>query len=165
MKLKSKVTALERSSTASAKLCSVTYKANQGPEGAQLPLEKALAEAKTGKVKRIDFPLTFNEEQRERLNTKNQLASRITEVIEGIRRDDGSQGDPHRDGSLILCSKPVVFARQIAKGGRYNGYLETEDGTIFHQSEWRDILTKYNAGFIIVRDYDDSREPWHKERN
>ena len=96
----------------------MTYKANQGPEGEiVLPIDKALQEARTGHVKRIAFPLTFNEEQRERLNTKNQLASRITEVIEGIRRDDGSQGDPHRDGSLILCSKPVVFARQIAKGG------------------------------------------------
>ena len=165
MKLESKVAALERASTGSAKLCSVTYKYGQGPEGTQLPLDKALLEAKTGKVKRIEFPLTFIEEQRERLHSKSVLASRITEAIEGIRRDDGTQGDPSRGGNLILCSKPVLFARQAAPHGRFNGYLELEDGTIFHQCEWRDVLTAHNAGFIIVRDYDDTREPWHKERS
>ena len=66
MKLESKITALERASTAPAKLCSVTYKHGQGPEGEiLLPMEKALQEAKTGHVKDIRFPLTFNEEQAE----------------------------------------------------------------------------------------------------
>ena len=46
----------------------------------------------------------------------------------------------------------------------WNDFI-TEDGTPFHQSQWRDILTKYNAGFIIVRDYDESQEPWHKKRS
>ena len=74
MKLESKITALERASTAPAKLCSVTYKAGQGPEGEiLLPMEKALQEAKTGHGKEIRFPLTFNEEQTERLYSMNQL--------------------------------------------------------------------------------------------
>lgn len=166
MKLESKVASLERASTASAKLCKVTYKAGQGPEGEiMLPLDKALSESKTGKVKRIEFPLTFTEEQRERLRSKEFFAGRISEVLEGIRRDDGTQGDPYRGGNLIFCSKPVIFAKQAAIRGRYGGYLEAEDGTIFHQSEWRDVLKMNGAGFIIVQNYDDTREPWHKERN
>lgn len=162
MKLESKVTALERSSTASAKLCSVTYKANKGPEGEIfLPMDKALQEARTGHVKEIRFPLTFNEEQAERLYSRNQLDKWLADYKYGIRRDT----EPPSTGNLILCSQPVVFARQAPPRGRVGGNFITEDGTPFHQSEWRDILTKYNAGFIIVRDYDDSREPWHKERS
>ena len=162
MKLESKVTALEKASTASAKLCSVTYKAGQGPEGEiLLPMEKALQEARTGHVKDIRFPLTFNEEQAERLYSRNQLDSWFADYKEGIRRDT-EQTSAQR---LILCTKPVVFARQAPPHGRVGGNFITEDGTPFHQTQWNDILTKYNAGFIIVQDYDESREPWHKERN
>lgn len=64
MKLTGKVAALEKVAAASVKLCSVTYKVNQGPEGEIfLPMDKALQEARTGRVKEIRFPLTFNEEQ------------------------------------------------------------------------------------------------------
>lgn len=162
MKLESKVTALERASTASAKLCSVTYKAGQGPEGGiLLPMDKALQEARTGRVKEIHFPLTFNEEQAERLYSRNQLDKWFADYKDGIRRDT----EPPSTASLILCSKPVVFARQAPPRGRVGGNFITEDGTPFHQTQWRDILTKHNAGFIIVRDYDESREPWHKERS
>lgn len=156
MKLESKVTALERASTAPTKLCSVTYKANQGPEGEiLLPMDKALQEARTGHVKAIHFPLTFNEEQAERLYTLSAL-DRAFEEMRG-ERDTA----PPSAGRLIFCTKPVVFARQAPPRGGVGGNLITEDGTPFHQTEWRDILTKYNAGFIIVRDYDESREPWH----
>lgn len=162
MKLESKVTALERTSTASAKLCSVTYKAGQGPEGEiLLPMEKALQEARTGRVKDIRFPLTFNEEQAERLYSRNQLDKWFVDYKDGIRRDTEQPSAQ----SLILCAKPVVFARQAPPHGRIGGYFITEDGTTFHQTKWRDILTKYNAGFIIVRDYDESQEPWHIERS
>lgn len=162
MKLESKVTALERSSTAPAKLCSVTYKVGQGPEGEiLLPMDKALQEARAGRLKSIHFPLTFNEEQVERVH-KRDIFAEIGEALEGIQRDTY---DPSRSSSLIFCSKPIVFAKQIPLHGQYNGYLEMEDGTTFHQSQWREILAKYDAGFIIVRDYDDTREPWHKERS
>ena len=162
MKLASKVAALERASTAPAKLCSVTYKAGQGPEGAiHLPMEKALQEAKTGHVKQIRFPLTINEEQAERLYSMNQLDQWFEGYKEGIRRDTEQPSAQ----SLILCSKPIVFARQAPPHGRIGGYFITEDGTTFHQTEWRDILTKYHAGFIIVQNYDESQEPWHKERS
>lgn len=162
MKLESKVAALERASTAPAKLCSVTYKHGQGPEGEiRLPMDKALQEARTGHVKEIRFPLTFNEEQTERLYGLSALDRAIEDMLEGVRRDTS----PPSAGSLILCTKPVVFARQAPPRGRVGGNFITEDGTPFHQSEWRDILNKYNAGFIIVQNYDESREPWHKERS
>ena len=158
MKLESKVKALEKAST--AKPCTVVYKAEQGPAGdVPLPLEKALQEGRAGRLKAIHFPLTFNEEQVERVHRRDILAE-IGEAIEGIKRDTY---DPSRSTSLLFCSKPIVFATQATLHGQYNGYLETEDGTIFHQSEWRDILARYNAGFIIVRDYDDTREPWHRK--
>lgn len=162
MKLESKVAGLERASTAPAKLCSVTYKAGQGPEGEiLLPMDKALQEARTGHVKEIRFPLTFSEEQAERLYSRNQLDKWFADYKEGTRRDT----DPPSAQSLILCSKPVVFARQAPPCGRVGGNFITEDGTPFHQSEWQKILDRYNAGFIIVRDYDESQEPWHKERS
>ena len=159
MKIESKVAALERASTASAKLCSVVYKAGQGPEGEiLLPMDKALQEARTGHVKDIRFPLTFNEEQAERLYTRDQLDKWFTDYKEGIRRDTEQPSAQ----SLILCTKPVVFARQAPPRGRVGGNFITEDGTPFHQSQWREILQQYNAGFIIVRDYDESREPWSR---
>ena len=159
MKLEGKVAALERASTAPAKLCSVTYKANQGPEGEiLLPMDKALQEARTGRVKEIRFPMTFNEEQAERLYARNQLERWFADQRDGIRRDT----EPPSTGNLILCAKPVVFARQAPPLGRVGGNFTTEDGTPFHQSEWREILTKNNAGFIIVRDYDESKEPWYE---
>lgn len=160
MKIESKVAALERTSTASAKLCRVVYKAGQGPEGEiLLPMEKALQEARTGHVKDIRFPLTFNEEQAERLYSRNQLDKWFADYKEGIRRDTEQPSAQ----SLILCTKPVVFARQAPPQGRVGGNFITEDGTPFHQSEWREILPKYNAGFIIVRDYDESQEPWSRK--
>ena len=58
-----------------------------------------------------------------------------------------------------------MFARQAPPHGRIGGYFITEDGTTFHQSQWKEILTNYDAGFIIVRDYDESQEPWYKERD
>lgn len=162
MKLENKVAALERASTTSAKLCSVTYKVGQGPEGEiLLTVEKALQEARTGRVKEIRFPLTFNEEQAERLYTRNELERWFADCRDGIRRDTDA---PSTD-NLILCSKPVVFARQAPPRGRVGGYFITEDGTPFHQTEWKTILTQYDAGFIIVLDYDETREPWHQERS
>lgn len=156
MKLESKVKALEKAST--GKPCTVVYKAEQGPAGdVPLPLEKALQEGRAGHLRAIHFPLTFNEEQRERVH-KRDIFAEIGETLEGIQRDTY---DPSRSDSLLFCSKPIVFAKQIPLHGQYNGYLETEDGTVFHQSEWRDILSKYNAGFIIVLDYDDTKEPWY----
>lgn len=160
MKLENRVRAMEKAST--EKPCSVVYKAEQGPAGEiSMPMEKALQEGRAGRLKAIHFPLTFTEEQRERVH-KRDIFAEIGEALEGIQRDTY---DPSRSSSLVFCSKPIVYAKQIPLHGRYNGYLETEDGTVFHQSEWRAILAKYNAGFIIVRDYDDTREPWHKERS
>lgn len=162
MKIESKVAALERAATASAKLCSVVYKAGQGPEGEiLLPMDKALQEARTGYVKEIRFPLTFNEEQAERLYTQNLIDKWFADYKDGIRRDT----EQPSVSNLILCSKPVVFARQAPPKGRVGGNFITEDGTPFHHSQWKEILQQYNAGFIIVQDYDESREPWYKGRN
>ena len=159
MNLEKKVAALEKAST--AKLCSVIYKAGQGPEGEiMLPMDKALQEARTGHVKEIYFPLTFDEEQAERLYSRNQLDKWFADYKDGIRRDTTSAT---RD-RLILCTKPVVFARQAPPRGRVGGNLVTEDGTPFHQSEWEKILHQYDAGFIIVQDYDESKEPWFERR-
>ena len=161
MKLENKVAALERS-TSTSKLCSVVYKAGQGPEGEiMLPPDKALQEARTGHVKEIHFPLTFNEEQAERLYTHNQVERWFADARDRIKRDT----TPESTESLILCSKPVVFAHQAPPRGGVGGNFITEDGTPFHQSEWQEILHRYNAGFIIVRDYDESKEPWYERSN
>lgn len=161
MKLTSRVKSLE-ASTAGQSLCTVTYKRGKGPdEPARMPLDKALQEARTGRVKRIDFPLTFNEEQAERLCSKHDLASRITEAISGVRRDEGEPSA----GNLIFCTRPIVFARQAPPVGGVGGQLVTEDGTPFHQSQWQEVLAQHHAGFLIVRDYDEAQEPWYNERN
>lgn len=162
MKLDGKITALERASTTPAKLCCVTYKANQGPAGEiRLSMDKALQEARTGRVKEIHFPLTFNEEQAERLYARDELERWLSDYRAGINRDLYKSAADR----LILCTKPVVFARQAPPRGRIGGYFITEDGTPFHQTQWQEILSQYGAGFIIVRDYDESKEPWHKERS
>ena len=158
MSLEKKVAALER--RAPVKLCSVTYKVNQGPEGeVMLPMDKALQEARTGRVKEIRFPLTFNEQQKERLYAHNQVERWFTDAFDGIQRDTTSTEN------LILCSRPIVSAKQAPPRDNIGGYFTTEDGQTFHQSEYKEILKQHNAGFIIVRDYDESREPWHGRRN
>ena len=162
MKLTGKVAALEKAAAAAVKLCSVTYKVNQGPEGEiSMPMDKALQEARTGHVKEIRFPLTFNEEQAERLYAQNEVNRWFEDSINGYKRDT----EPPSIDRLLFCTKPVVFARQAPPISGIGGNLITEDGTPFHQSEWRDVLTRYNAGFIIVQDYDETKEPWYKERS
>lgn len=159
MNLEKKVAALERAST--SKLCSVIYKVGQGPEGEiMLPMDKALQEARTGHVKEIHFPLTFNEEQAEQLYATNQVERWFADCRSGIKRDNTT---PVTRDRLILCTKPVVFARQAPPRGGVGGYLTAEDGTPFHQSEWEKILHQHNAGFIIVQGYDESKEPWGKK--
>ena len=160
MNLDKRVTALERGTPAN--LCNVTYKVDQGPEGeVMLPMDKALQEARTGRVKEIRFPLTFNEQQKERLYAHNQVERWFTDAVDGIRRDT----EPPSTENLILCSRPIVFAKQAPPRDHIGGYFTTEGGQTFHQSEYREILKQHNAGFIIVRNYDESREPWHGRRN
>ena len=162
MKLTGKVAALEKAVAASVKQCSVTYKVNQGPEGEIfMPMDKALQEARTGHVKEIHFPLTFNEEQAERLYATDELERVFADAFDNYKRDT----DPPSTDRLIFCTKPIVFARQAPPISGVGGNLITEDGTPFHQSQWREVLNKYNAGFIIIRDYDETKEPWYKERS
>lgn len=162
MKLTGKVAALEKAAAASVKQCSVTYKVGQGPEGEIfMPMDKALQEARTGHVKEIHFPLTFNEEQAEHLYAREELDRWFSDTVNGYKRDT----DPPSTDRLIFCTKPIVFARQAPPKSGVGGNLITEDGTPFHQTEWREVLTKYNAGFIIIRDYDETKEPWYKERS
>lgn len=156
MSMKGRVKALEQGSGNG--LCEVQYKWGRGtPIHSLLPLEKALSEARAGKLKRISFPLSFSEEQAERAHGGDVLAE-IRERVEGIQRDTHAPGCDR----LIICTKPVVYAKQH---GRCGGYFQTEDGTVFHQTEWNEILQKYNAGFIIVTEYDESKEPWSGRSN
>lgn len=160
MKLSNRVKNLE-SSTALASLCRVVYKAGKGPEGeALLPFDKAVQEARVGRVKRIEFPLSFNEQQAEKAASKNIL-DQLSDAIEGIRRDTGAPDA----GRLILCTKPIVYAKQTLPKHGIGGYFVTQDGETFHQTQWREVMASRGAGFIIVQEYDESREPWHKERS
>lgn len=161
MKLDSRLTALEANLN-NKSLCTVYYKAGQGPsggeEGLHLPIDKALKEAKTGHVKSIELPLTFNEQQAEYLYGRGVLEKAFRDIQEGTRRDT----DNPSFSSLILCSKPILYAKQAPPVGRVGGYFVTEDGEVFHQTHWREMLEKHKAGFIIVTDYDESKEPWYQ---
>ena len=159
MSMKGRVKALERGSGDG--LCEVHYKWGRGsPTHSKLPLEKALSEARAGKLKCIYFPLSFTEEQAERAYGGDVLAEAFEEM-NGIQRDTHAPGCDR----LVICTKPVVYAKQAPPHGRCGGYFQTEDGTVFHQTEWDEILQKYNAGFIIVTEYDESKEPWSRRSN
>lgn len=160
MNLPSKVEKLERQVAANSEttLCEVSYKAGQGPaDPVMMPTRKALDEALTGRVKRIDFPLTFNEKQAERAAGRKELASLFEEVFDGVKRDTEEATE-----KLVLCSRPVIMAKQIPPKGRIGGYFATLDtGEEFHQSNYRELLKRRKAGFVIVQDYDESKEPWY----
>lgn len=157
MKLDNRVKTLEKTAGAK-KLCEVVYKVGQGSEEpVSMPLEKALQEARTGHVKDIHFPLTFNEQEAEFRYGLNTLDSIFHDVAAGIRRDTEP---PCFSDSLVLCSKPPVFARQSPPQGRCGGYFVTDDGEIFHQTAFKELLDRRGAGFIIVLDYDETKEPW-----
>lgn len=158
MKLSNKVASLERAFHASG-ACSVRYKVGRGPSGeVTVPIEKALEDARKGRIKAMSFPLTFNEEQAERASEGDILAE-IGEIMDGIRRDTNKcRGF---SDVFVLCSRPIIYAHQAPPKGWCGGYFVTEDGEEFHQTEWKEILAKHGAGFIIVKDYDESKEPWH----
>lgn len=157
MKLDNRVKALEKT-TGAKNLCEVVYKAGQGPDDpVSMPLEKALQEARTGHVKEIHFPLTFNERETEFRYGKDRMEAVFHDVFDKIRRDTEP---PALCDSLVLCSKPPVFARQSPPQGRCGGYFVTDDGEIFHQTAFKELLERRGAGFIIVLDYDETKEPW-----
>lgn len=161
MSLKGKIYALEKD-LAPAGVCIVQYKVGCGPAGShEIPQEKALEAARKGLLKSITFPLSFHEQQAERASGRDLWAA-IGEAVEGVRRDTGT---PSMADRLILCSRPIIFARQAPveySGGQpLGGNFITDDGEEFHQSQWKELLDKRGAGFIIVQDYDESKEPWH----
>ena len=160
MSLKHQVRALEKAAKVKGN-CTVRYKVGRGPAGEVIiPIEKALEDARKGLVKAMEFPLTFSEEQAERASGVDILAE-IGEIMDGIRRDTHKcRGS---SDVFVLCSRPIVYAHQAPPKGWCGGYFVTEDGEEFHQTDWKEILAKRCAGFIIVPDYDESKEPWGKE--
>lgn len=157
MKLDNRVKALEKT-TGVKELCKVVYKAGQGPDDpVSMPLEKALQEARTGHVKDIHFPLTFNEQEAQFRYARDSFESIVHDTVNRIRRDEGQ---PITCDNLVLCSKPVIYARQSPPQGRCGGYFVTDDGEIFHQTTFKELMERRGAGFIIVLDYDETKEPW-----
>lgn len=163
MSLTRKVASLEKSLQTTG-VCTVRYKVGRGPSGEhEIPVETALEAARKGALKSIHFPLSFHEQQAERASGRDVLEE-IGEAIEGVRRDTGT---PSLSDRLILCSKPVIFARQAPPksfcGHLIGGYFITEERRPeeFHQGQWKEMLDRRGAGFIIVQDYDESKEPWH----
>lgn len=150
---------------AQPEMCTVTYKAMYSDlREEQLPIDKAMEAARAGRVKAISFHLTFNEEQAERSSGQASM-DEIIEEMRGVMRDTRSASVSSR---LLLCTKPVVYAKQAppkeCNGHFVGGNFITEDGQEFHQTEWEKILKERGAGFIVVTDYDESREPWSKQR-
>lgn len=146
---------------AQPEVCTVTYKAMYSDlREEQLPIDKAMEAARAGRVKAISFHLTFNEEQAER-SSGHAIMDEICEEMQGIMRDTRSASVSSR---LLLCTKPIVYAKQAppkeCNGHFVGGNFITEDGQEFHQTEWEKILKERDAGFIVVTDYDESREPW-----
>lgn len=150
---------------AQPEVCTVTYKAMYSDlREEQLPIDKAMEAARAGRVKAISFHLTFNEEQAER-SSGHAIMDEICEEMQGIMRDTRSASVSSR---LLLCTKPIVYAKQAPPkdcfGHLVGGCFITEEGQEFHQTEWEKILKERGAGFIVVTDYDESREPWSKQR-
>ncbi|MBR6571497.1 MAG: hypothetical protein IKK75_13695 [Clostridia bacterium] len=156
MSLDTKLKKIETAMAGGGRDCTVQYKWGKGPLGSvRIPVADALTDGRAGKLKSIFFPLTFNEEQTERYH-HNDILHEIDDFIDGIRRDTNEP----TCSNLIICSRPIVYARQHPT--KRGGYYITEDGHVFFQTEWREVLEKYGAGFIIVKDYDESKEPWAK---
>lgn len=163
MRIAAKVESLEKHQKArsAADLCEVEYKVHQGPAvPVFMPIEKALSEARTGRIKSINFPLSFNEQEAERAHGYKELDQIFDEVFNGINRDTSEATE-----KLILCSKPCIMAKQLppkdCNGHAIGGNFATLDtGEEFHQSNYRELLQRRKAGFVIVQDYDESKEPW-----
>lgn len=156
MSLDTKIKKIEAAMAGGGRDCIVQYKWGKGPAGSvSIPVADALTEGRAGKLKSITFPLAFSEEQAERYHHADTMSA-IAEIVEGVRRDTSEP----TCNNLIICSRPIVYARQHpTKSG---GYYITEDGHVFFHTEWRAVLEKYGAGYIIVKDYDESKEPWAK---
>lgn len=161
MKLDNRVKNLERESS-NRNICAVTYKAMYKIcDSVSMPLEKAMQEAKAGRVRQINFPMSFNEEEAERASGHDILAAIMDDVMRGIKRDT----EPPSCGNLILCTKPIVYAKQLPPKN-FNGhaiggnFALADTGEEFHQTQYEEILKRYGAGFIIVQGYDETKEPW-----
>lgn len=128
----------------------------------EINLEKAIELAQCGELEEIRFPLTYEEQQVKRMNGLQALDEAFDSMI-----NDRDTNRLHTE--LIFCSKPVILARQAApkpvNGHLLGGYLRTEDGEEFHQSDAKKLLERRGAGTIVVLDYDEAREPWYKTTN
>lgn len=161
MSTKTTVSRLEKTVQAKQGLCDVTYKVlRKNAPAESMTLARAFAEARRGVVKEIRFHLSFDEQQAEQ-HAGGDLLSTMYDELAGIHHDTDPPG---YDTRLLLCSKPILYARQAparhCNGHTMGGYFVTEDGEEFHQSQWHDMLKNRGCGYIVVKDYDESLEPW-----
>lgn len=161
MSTKTTVARLEKTVQAKQGLCDVTYKVlRKNAPGESMTLERAFAEARRGVVKEIRFPLSFDEQEAEK-RAGGDILSAMHDVLAGIHRDTDPPG---YDTRLLLCSRPILYAQQApvrhCNGYPMGGFFVTEDGEEFHQSQWHEMLKKRGCGFIVVKNYDETLEPW-----
>lgn len=160
MNVQRRVQTLEKASQGTAQTVTVTYKPGSGKAAKQCSLETAFELARRGELEAISFPLTYEEQQVKRRDGFHALDAAF-EQLDGINRDTSPAHDV-----LVLCSKPVIYARQAPphewNGRMFGGYYITTDGEEFHQSDCRALLNRRNAGTIIVEAYDETKEPFYQ---
>ena len=167
MNTKARIDRLEASTRAAAGGCTVTYKAlHKVAPPETMSLDAAVQLARKGVVRSISFPMSFNETEAERRHGLNELDRAFSE-LKGISRDGSPMG---MDSRLLLTALPVLYAKQapphaVSNGHLCGGYFVTDDGEEFHQTQWQEILKRRGCGFIVVTDYDETREPWAKRPN
>lgn len=160
MNTKKRVQALEKTSQGTAQTVTVTFRPGNNKAAKECSLEKAIELARRGELEAISFPLTYEEQQVKNRDGFHALDTAF-EYLDGINRDTSPMHD-----ALVLCSKPVVYARQAPPhewgGNLFGGYYITADGEEFHQSDCRALLKRRNAGTIVVEGYDETKEPYYK---
>lgn len=155
MTVKRRVQALEKAMPGTAQTVTVTFKPGSHKEAKECSLEKAFELARCGELEEIRFPLTYEEQQvkyREGLNA-------LDRIFDGFGSDYDTS---HMHEQIILCSKPVIMAKQAQPHGNTGGYFITADGEEFHHSQVKDLLKRRGAGTVIVENYDETKEQFYK---
>lgn len=159
MSMKKRLQTLERAcKEITAQNVTVTFLPSSHKATKKCSLETAIELARRGELEEIRFPLTYEEQQVKKSESYGLLDAAF-KCLCGIYSDTSMPGD-----TLVLCSLPVVFARQAEphniNGRLHGGYFITDDGEEFHQNQRNELLKRRNAGSVVVLGYDETKEPF-----
>ena len=114
------------------------------------PIEQAILDLRCGAALSITACMTRDE----MTAFRRAVAIQLEEHFAGDRRDEP---EPFSMCRMIYASMPFAVVAQDESGGCY----VDAHGECFHSGEVDEYAKRHGVGFVIVKDYEASLEPWN----